>query len=139
MRTTDRQKQILRAIERLNRELGYPPTVRDLAGELDASLCTVHRCLLKLRAGGLITWEKGRSRTLRVVDRSKENVETDTPTEPVENRFTYLSREQQKRQEKLRWGAVQEALALLYDAWVQKRPRENELDDLMAAYDTWLD
>lgn len=40
-------------------------TVRDLAEDMGWSPSTVHSCLLRLRAEGLVTWEEGQAGTLR--------------------------------------------------------------------------
>jgi repressor LexA len=48
---------------------GYPPTVRELAAACGLrSGSTVHLCLRRLRAAGLVTWLPERARTLEVRD-----------------------------------------------------------------------
>lgn len=63
-----RTAQTLRAIADLCAETGYSPTVREIAFRLGISLSSAHYRLASLRAAGVITWQKGAPRTIRVVD-----------------------------------------------------------------------
>ncbi len=49
------------------REHGIPPTVRELAKALGISSTAAHYRLTRLREHGLVEWEEGKSRTLRIV------------------------------------------------------------------------
>jgi SOS-response transcriptional repressor LexA len=63
---TPRQAEVLEALEVFINERGHPPTARELAHRLGTSLGSVHRMLQVLRNNGLVSWEDGRARTLRV-------------------------------------------------------------------------
>lgn len=45
----------------------YAPTYREIAAQFDIALQTVVVSLDRLRAAGIVTWEEGRTRTLRIV------------------------------------------------------------------------
>lgn len=63
-----RQHALLRAIDRLTRKHGYPPTVRELEAAMGYSTTNaVAQQLALLRRKGWVTWQPGRARTLRVV------------------------------------------------------------------------
>jgi repressor LexA len=65
---TDRQAEVLATIKRLIKERGYPPTVAELMAALDIASPTGVTCHLKaLRAKGKLTWQDGKSRTLRLL------------------------------------------------------------------------
>jgi repressor LexA len=65
---TPRQADVLAAIIRLTAEHGFAPTTRELADACGiASTNGVADHLDKLRARGWITWERTKSRTLRVL------------------------------------------------------------------------
>lgn len=66
--TDHRTAQTLRAIADLCAETGYSPTVREIAYRLGISLSSAHYRLTTLRERGVITWQKGAPRTIRVVD-----------------------------------------------------------------------
>jgi SOS-response transcriptional repressor LexA len=65
---TPRQSALLGALVSFTEERGYAPSTRDLARQLGTSFGSVHRMLLILRGNGLVSWEEGRARTLRVTD-----------------------------------------------------------------------
>jgi SOS-response transcriptional repressor LexA len=52
----------------LNGPRPYPPTVRELAAILDCSTSNAYAHLLMLRRKGMVEWEPGKPRTLRVVN-----------------------------------------------------------------------
>lgn len=59
---------VLALIRRMTRRDKRAPTVRELATEAGLqSASPMHRRLQKLRADGLVTWDEGRARTLRVL------------------------------------------------------------------------
>jgi SOS-response transcriptional repressor LexA len=66
---TERQLAILEIIKQFTKERGFSPTLRELA-EITGikSSNGVEDHLKRLRKRGLVTWEKYKSRTLRVVD-----------------------------------------------------------------------
>ncbi|MGC4378230.1 hypothetical protein WD019_15080 [Fictibacillus sp. Mic-4] len=66
-----RQQEILDLITNYIREYSFPPTVREICNLSGLrSTSTVHRHLEQLRKKGLITWEEGLPRTLRLIDQS---------------------------------------------------------------------
>lgn len=69
----DKNNPVLRAVQNLTDELGYPPTFREVGKRVGlSSPDTVYRRLLALRGRGLVVWEDGKPRTLRVVDQDDE-------------------------------------------------------------------
>jgi SOS-response transcriptional repressor LexA len=71
--TSDGQVAVLRAIEILTaRRNGIPPTVREVAAEIGQRHTNdVYEKLLRLRRDGLVEWEPGLCRTLRLKRESK--------------------------------------------------------------------
>lgn len=69
---TPKQQEVLDAIELLTLQKGFPPTTRELADHLGSWNSAIGRILQRLRDEGLVTWDKGRARTLAVVDPSSE-------------------------------------------------------------------
>jgi repressor LexA len=63
-----RQKDVLLAIARLSSENGYPPTLAELAGALGLkNRMTVHQHVAALKKKGLVHWEPGLNRSLRIL------------------------------------------------------------------------
>jgi repressor LexA len=72
-RVTTKQKRVLQAILDFTKENKYPPTVRELCRKLGlSSPSTVHGFLERLKINGLVTWEEGCIRTLKVVDKREK-------------------------------------------------------------------
>lgn len=67
MKPTKRQRQVVSAIEQLTAREGYPPTIREVADRLSTLPSNIHQILARLRLLGLVAWDPGRLRTLRVV------------------------------------------------------------------------
>lgn len=68
--------QVLDAIMQFTREHKYPPSVRDLCDMLNlSSASTVHGYLERLKIQGLLTWEPGSPRTLRVLEGGEQYAE----------------------------------------------------------------
>lgn len=68
---TVKQRAVLEAILTYTKENKYPPSVRELADMVNLkSSSTVHGYLHRLKMHGLIAWEPGSPRTLRVVDQN---------------------------------------------------------------------
>ncbi len=64
---TTRQREVLRTIATFSAEHGYAPTTRELMALLDIhSENGVHDHLRRFRRQGLVTWELGKNRTLRL-------------------------------------------------------------------------
>jgi repressor LexA len=66
---SERTLQVLRTIEGLTRQAGFPPAVREVAkavGLKSASTAMAH--LWRLRQAGLVDWQTGTARTLRLTD-----------------------------------------------------------------------
>ncbi|MFC6385187.1 HTH domain-containing protein [Sporolactobacillus kofuensis] len=63
-----RREMIIDAIKKLTKEQGYPPSVRELADEVNLkSTSTVQGHLERLKKDGRVEFEHGCPRTLRVV------------------------------------------------------------------------
>src|SRR5271155_1621111 len=68
-----RQKDVLRLIVELTEENSYPPTLAELAKALGLkNRMTVHQHVVALKKKGLVQWEPGLNRSLRVL----ENLQT---------------------------------------------------------------
>lgn len=69
MKTTHRleARTVLGALRWFLEELGYPPTVRELALELDVAPSTIHRALGELEAAGAIARVPGSPRAIRII------------------------------------------------------------------------
>ncbi len=66
---TQREKEILAYIRKMQREKGYAPSVRDIKAELSIkSTSTVYTYLQRMEEKGLLSKENGKSRTLRLLD-----------------------------------------------------------------------
>lgn len=75
---TKRQREVLEAIEEYTAYHGCPPSLRDLMerfGFLSTQGVACH--LDSLRKKGLVTWQPGKARTLRVVKKGIPLVELD--------------------------------------------------------------
>ena len=63
-----RQKDVLSAIVQLSQDNGYPPTLAQLAQSLGLkNRMTVHQHVAALKKKGLVHWEPGLNRSLRVL------------------------------------------------------------------------
>lgn len=58
---------LVQAILYLTKREGYPPSIRELAEAFNVSVSTIHYHLGPLREDGVVAWETGRNRTLRVL------------------------------------------------------------------------
>ncbi len=64
-----RQKDVLRLIVALTQEHNYPPTLAELAKALGLkNRMTVHQHVVALKKKGLVQWEPGLNRSLRVLN-----------------------------------------------------------------------
>jgi len=71
-----RQKAVLRLIVELTQENSYPPTLAELAKALGLkNRMTVHQHVVALKRKGLVQWEPGLNRSLRVLN----NIQVDSP------------------------------------------------------------
>lgn len=66
--TTDAQRVLLAAIRARWAARGYAPTYRELAHDIGTSLNDVKQKLVRLQRDGLVEFEPGLSRTVRVVE-----------------------------------------------------------------------
>lgn len=65
---TELQLETLGVLVRLTKERGFPPTVREIAEDMDRkSGSSVHYSLRALRRQGYVTWEPRKPRTIREV------------------------------------------------------------------------
>ena len=70
------QCAILKAVAELSDAKGYPPTLRELCRYTGlASVSTPSKHLDTLRAAGLVTWEYGALRTLRLTAGGRQHLE----------------------------------------------------------------
>lgn len=60
--------RILDAIRAYQQTCGYAPSVRDLAAALSMSMGALTHHLKRMKAAGLVAWEPGKARSLRVVE-----------------------------------------------------------------------
>lgn len=67
MKTTRFQRRVLYAIEKLTREKGFPPTVREIMDECGLkSTSTVQSHVNNLLEKGILERDPNRSRTIRI-------------------------------------------------------------------------
>ena len=72
-RTHGLELEVLHAIARYRQAHPWPPTIREIANALYLpSTCAVSNALLRLRAKGLVTWQRYQSRTLAILYGGKE-------------------------------------------------------------------
>lgn len=65
---TEREVQILTAIENFIKDKGYSPSVRDIGGIVHlSSSSNIHRYLEKLKKKGYIDWKPTQSRTIQIL------------------------------------------------------------------------
>lgn len=64
---TEKQQIVVDAILTLGDKLGYPPTLRQIADHIGARPENVRGQLILIRKKGMVTWNDGESRTLRVL------------------------------------------------------------------------
>ncbi|HEY9867882.1 MAG TPA: transcriptional repressor LexA [Candidatus Obscuribacterales bacterium] len=68
-----RQREVLRLIVRLTEEQGYPPTLAELALAMGLkNRMTVHQHVVALKKKGLVHWEPGLNRSLRVLSPARQ-------------------------------------------------------------------
>lgn len=73
-----RQKEVVRLIVELTDEHGYPPTLAELAKSMGLrNRMTVHQHVAALKKKGVVRWEPGLNRSLRVVDDSVQESDDD--------------------------------------------------------------
>ena len=71
---SDTTKTVYDAIAELTLVLGHSPTMREIADEAGLkSTASVYGHLRKLKAHGLVTWDKRQARTLRITARFPNN------------------------------------------------------------------
>ena len=61
------ETQVYESIKAFLAERGYSPVVRDISAALGVSTSTVHYHMHRLRRKGLIAFENGKPRTVRLV------------------------------------------------------------------------
>ncbi len=72
MRAADRRQAVYQAIRLHVEARGFAPTVRELADALHCSPSCIAQHLDVMRAHGMVDWEDGKGRTLRLVPRAAE-------------------------------------------------------------------
>ena len=67
---TNKQIKLLNTINDFIEKHGYAPTIRELCSILNVSSpATINDKLKRLRKNGIITYEDGKSRTIKILDR----------------------------------------------------------------------
>lgn len=64
---TPGQRQVVEAIRDFIQEHGYPPSQMELVALVGVNLSTVQGYLTRLRDAGVVAWEPGQFRTLRLL------------------------------------------------------------------------
>ena len=73
-RSRDRQQQMLYAIEAFTRTNGCAPTLRELAALIGMRTPSAVRFQLdRLRDAGLVDWQDGKARTLRLTGKAAQS------------------------------------------------------------------
>jgi repressor LexA len=71
-----RQREVLSLIQQLTDEHGYPPTLAELAKAMGLrNRMTVHQHVVALKKKGMVKWEPGLNRSLRVLNGSEGEYE----------------------------------------------------------------
>ncbi len=71
-----RQKEVLSLIAQLTEECGYPPTLAELAKSMGLrNRMTVHQHVAALKKKGLVRWEPGLNRSLRLVSPEPSDID----------------------------------------------------------------
>ncbi|HEY9788889.1 MAG TPA: transcriptional repressor LexA [Candidatus Obscuribacterales bacterium] len=87
-----RQREVLTLIQQMTDEHGYPPTLAELAKAMGLrNRMTVHQHVVALKKKGMVKWEPGLNRSLRVLnpDEIGEHIpdgDADTAPEDLEER-----------------------------------------------------
>jgi len=72
---TQKQQNVLNAIETYISENGYPPSYSQLAKLVNLkSNSTISGYLVRLKEAGYITWDEGCPRTLRIINKEAQLV-----------------------------------------------------------------
>ncbi len=83
---TERQHQVLRYIKQHIRELGYPPSIRDICTHVKIkSTSTVHNYLNSLESKGLIHRDRKLTRAIEVKDQAAETIKYAFPVPIVQH------------------------------------------------------
>src|SRR5277367_5204838 len=82
-----RQKDVVNHIIQLTEEHGYPPTLAELAAAMGLrNRMTVHQHVAALKKKGIVRWEPGLNRSLRLVEgensRSASDDDSNSEAEP---------------------------------------------------------
>jgi repressor LexA len=76
-----RQREVLRFIVELTEARGFPPTLSDLAKAMGLkNRMTVHQHVTALKNKGLVHWEPGLNRSLRVLGAAQQDLAAAPPT-----------------------------------------------------------
>lgn len=81
-----RQRDVIRLIAGLTDERGYPPTLAELAQAMGLkNRMTVHQHVAALKKKGLVHWEPGLNRSLRVIGAAQQDLAPDERFERAED------------------------------------------------------
>lgn len=77
-----RQREVVRLIRELTDEHGYPPTLAELAKAMGLkNRMTVHQHVAALKKKGVVRWESGLNRSLRLADEAESLISQDDDEE----------------------------------------------------------
>lgn len=68
----DMREKIITFIRNYIKSKGISPTVREISLGVDTCLSNTHRYLDEMKDNGLVDWQPGLSRTIRLKERGKE-------------------------------------------------------------------
>src|ERR1700734_4123688 len=89
-----RQRDVLRFIVELTQEHGYPPTLAELAKALGLkNRMTVHQHVVALKKKGLVQWEPGLNRSLRILNHLE--IAPEAPQNKTNNKALFKSKNNQ--------------------------------------------
>ncbi len=68
---TKRQKEILDFLKKFQKQQGYAPSLAEIANNFSVSIPTIHQHVSYLRAKNLITAQKGKKRSIQILNNSQ--------------------------------------------------------------------
>ena len=80
MNITKRQMDVMQFIESFTDEHNHPPTIEEISDGIGVeSKGVAHGHLSRLRDKGMVTWQKKKTRTIKLTDIGNECVRRDLP------------------------------------------------------------
>lgn len=65
--TTEAQSKVIKFIETFSLKNGYPPSVAEIAENANVNISRAHQIISSLKIKGILSWENGKSRTIRIL------------------------------------------------------------------------